>query len=158
MSDSLTPVLEHIEQDFDGAIERLQTFLQIPSISTDPEYKDEVRRCAQHITNDLATIGLEATLHDTIGHPMVVATDDSAGPEAPRVLYYGHYDVQPVEPLDEWKVPPFDGAVVDGPRGKRFVARGAADDKGQLMTFVEAHFLSVLSSCLKVKKNAEANP
>ncbi len=138
MSDSLKPVLEHIEQDFDGAIERLQTFLQIPSISTDPEYKNEVRRCAKHITNDLKSIGLDATMHDTVGHPMVVATDDSAGPDAPRVLYYGHYDVQPVEPLDEWTVPPFDGAVVDGPRGKRFVARGAADDKGQLMTFVEA--------------------
>jgi len=112
--------------------------LQIPSISTDPEYKNEVRRCAKHITNDLKSIGLDATMHDTVGHPMVVATDDSAGPDAPRVLYYGHYDVQPVEPLDEWTVPPFDGAVVDGPRGKRFVARGAADDKGQLMTFVEA--------------------
>jgi len=138
MSDSLTPVLEQIAQDSEAAIKRLQTFLRIPSISTNPEYKDEVRRCAQYIADDLASIGLDATMHDTIGHPMVVATDDSAGPNAPRVLYYGHYDVQPVEPLDEWSVPPFDGAVVDGPRGKRFVARGAADDKGQLMTFVEA--------------------
>ena len=138
MSDSLKSVLEHIEQNFDGAITRLQSLLQIPSISTDPEYKSEVRRCAEYITEDLQSIGLDATMHDTIGHPMVVATDDSAGPNAPRVLYYGHYDVQPVEPLDEWKVPPFDGAVVDGPRGKRFIARGAADDKGQLMTFVEA--------------------
>jgi acetylornithine deacetylase/succinyl-diaminopimelate desuccinylase-like protein len=138
MSNSLKPVLEHIEKEFDGAVSRLQTFLQIPSISTDPAFKSEVRRCAQHITDDLASIGLDAVLHDTIGHPMVVATDDSAGPDAPRVLYYGHYDVQPVEPISEWTVPPFDGAVVDGPRGKRFVARGAADDKGQLMTFVEA--------------------
>jgi acetylornithine deacetylase/succinyl-diaminopimelate desuccinylase-like protein len=138
MSDPLKPVLERIEKDFDGAVERLQAFLRIPSISTDPEYKSEVRRCAEHITNDLQSIGLEAVMHDTIGHPMVVATDDSAGPDAPRVLYYGHYDVQPVEPLDEWTVPPFDGAVLEGSRGKRFVARGAADDKGQLMTFVEA--------------------
>ena len=138
MSNSLKPVLEHIEKEFDGAVSRLQTFLQIPSISTDPAFKSEVRRCAQHITDDLASIGLDAILHDTIGHPMVVATDDSAGPDAPRVLYYGHYDVQPVEPIDEWTVPPFDGAVIDGSRGKRFVARGAADDKGQLMTFVEA--------------------
>lgn len=138
MSNPLKPVLEHIEKEFDGAVSRLQTFLQIPSISTDPAFKSEVRRCAQHITDDLASIGLDAVLHDTIGHPMVVATDDSAGPDAPRVLYYGHYDVQPVEPIGEWTVPPFDGAVVDGSRGKRFVARGAADDKGQLMTFVEA--------------------
>ena len=105
MSDPLKPVLERIEKDFDGAVERLQAFLRIPSISTDPEYKSEVRRCAEHITNDLQSIGLEAVMHDTIGHPMVVATDDSAGPDAPRVLYYGHYDVQPVEPLDEWTVP-----------------------------------------------------
>jgi acetylornithine deacetylase/succinyl-diaminopimelate desuccinylase-like protein len=138
MSNSLNPVLEQIEKNFDGSIERLQSFLQIPSISTDPEYKKEVRRCAEYITNDLKSIGLDAQMHNTIGHPMVVATDDSAGPDAPRVLYYGHYDVQPVEPLEEWEYPPFDGAVVDGPRGKRFAARGAADDKGQLMTFVEA--------------------
>ena len=138
MSNPLTPVLEQIESDFENAIKRLQTFLQIPSISTNPEYKSEVRRCAQHITDELHSIGLTATLHDTIGHPMVVATDDSACKDAPRILYYGHYDVQPVEPLDEWEHPPFEGVVIDGPIGKRFVARGAADDKGQLMTFIEA--------------------
>jgi len=138
MSNSLNPVFAQIEKNFDASIERLQSFLQIPSISTDPAFKTEVRRCAEHITNELKTIGLDATLHDTIGHPMVVATDDSAGPDAPRVLYYGHYDVQPAEPLEKWEHDPFAGVVVDGPRGKRFVARGAADDKGQLMTFVEA--------------------
>jgi acetylornithine deacetylase/succinyl-diaminopimelate desuccinylase-like protein len=137
-SKTLKPVLQHIDAELDSAIERLQTFLKIPSISTNPEYKNEVRRCAEHITGELQSIGLESTLHDTIGHPMVVATDDSAGPNAPRVLYYGHYDVQPVEPLDEWNSPPFDAEVVDGPNGKRIVSRGAADDKGQLMTFVEA--------------------
>jgi len=137
-SKTLEPVLSHIEKDFDSAIDRLQSFLRIPSISTDSEYASEVRRCAEHVTQDLKSIGLDATLHDTIGHPMVVATDDSAGPNAPRVLYYGHYDVQPVEPLEKWKTPPFDAAVVEGDNGKRIVARGAADDKGQLMTFVEA--------------------
>ena len=137
-SERLQLVLQHIETEFDSAIERLQTFLKIPSISTNPEYKTEVRRCAQYITNDLQSIGLDATLHNTNGHPMVVATDDSAGPAAPRVLYYGHYDVQPVDPLDEWNPPPFDADIVEGTHGKRIVARGAADDKGQLMTFVEA--------------------
>jgi len=138
VSETLQPVLDVIDADLENAIKRLQTFLQIPSISTDSEFTSEVRRCAEHITDDLASIGLDATLHDTIGHPMVVATDDSAGPDAPRVLYYGHYDVQPVQPLEEWDHPPFDGVVIDGPRGKRIVARGASDDKGQLMTFVEA--------------------
>jgi len=137
-SETLQPVLDLIDADLDNAIKRLQAFLQIPSISTDTEYAPDVRRCAEHVTNDLASIGLQATMHDTQGHPIVVATDDSAGPDAPRVLYYGHYDVQPVQPLDEWNHPPFDGVVIDGPRGRRIVARGASDDKGQLMTFVEA--------------------
>ena len=138
MSETLKPVLTHVDTHIDDAISRLQSLLRIPSISTDPEFADEVRRCAEHVTKDLESIGLDVTLHDTIGHPMITATDDSAGPDAPRILYYGHYDVQPVEPLDEWTYPPFDGTVVDGPHGKRFVARGAADDKGQFMTFVEA--------------------
>ena len=137
-TEKLQPVLDKINTDLDQAIERLQSLLQIPSISTDPQYAGEVRRCAEHVTTELNSIGLTATLHDTIGHPIIVATDDSAGPDAPRVLYYGHYDVQPVEPLDEWEYPPFDAVVIDGPRGKRIVARGAADDKGQFMTFVEA--------------------
>jgi acetylornithine deacetylase/succinyl-diaminopimelate desuccinylase-like protein len=137
-NETLLPVLQQIDKDIDNSIERLQTFLKIPSISTDPEYKSEVRRCAEHITSELKSIGLDATTHDTIGHPMVVATDDSAGPDAPRVLYYGHYDVQPVEPLEEWITPPFDATIVEGTNGKRIVARGAADDKGQLMTFIEA--------------------
>ena len=111
-SETLQPVLDLIDADLDNAIKRLQAFLQIPSISTDTEYASDVRRCAEHVTNDLASIGLQATMHDTQGHPMVVATDDSAGPDAPRVLYYGHYDVQPVQPLDEWNYPPFDGVVI----------------------------------------------
>ena len=137
-SETLQPVLDHLEQNFDCAINRLQALLRIPSVSTDPEFSGEVHRCAEHLAEDLRSIGLETTVHKTKGHPMVVATDDSAGPDAPRVLYYGHYDVQPVQPLDEWHTDPFEAAVVEGPRGKRIVARGAADDKGQLMTFVEA--------------------
>jgi acetylornithine deacetylase/succinyl-diaminopimelate desuccinylase-like protein len=138
MSDLVAPVQQKINEDLDKAIERLQTLLQIPSVSTDPSYATDVRRCAEHITNDLLSIGLVAKMHDTIGHPMIMATDDSAGPDAPRVLYYGHYDVQPPEPLEEWKNPPFGAEIVDGSNGKQIVARGAADDKGQLMTFVEA--------------------
>jgi|TARA_B110000116_G_scaffold272444_1_gene297659 acetylornithine deacetylase/succinyl-diaminopimelate desuccinylase-like protein len=138
MSNLVNAVHDKINADLDQAIARLQTLLRIPSVSTDPAYANDVRRCAEHITDDLKSIGLEATCHDTIGHPMILATDDSAGPDAPRVLYYGHYDVQPPEPFDEWNHPPFDAEIVDGPNGKRIVARGAADDKGQLMTFIEA--------------------
>ena len=138
VNETLQTVLDHIDQNLDGAIGRLQDLLRIPSVSTDPAYADEVHRCAEHLANDLRSIGLDTTVHKTNGHPMVVATDDSAGPDVPRVLYYGHYDVQPVQPLEEWDADPFEANVVDGPRGKRIVARGAADDKGQLMTFVEA--------------------
>lgn len=138
VNETLQTVLDHIDQNLDGAIGRLQDLLRIPSVSTDPAYADEVHRCAEHLANDLRSIGLDTTVHKTNGHPMVVATDDSAGTDVPRVLYYGHYDVQPVQPLEEWDADPFEANVVDGPRGKRIVARGAADDKGQLMTFIEA--------------------
>ena len=133
-SETLQPVLDLINDDLDNAINRLQEFLQIPSISTDSEYTSEVRRCAEHITSDLTTIGLDVTLHDTIGHPMVVATDDSAGPDAPRVLYYGHYDVQPPDPMDEWISEPFEPTVRDG----NVFARGATDDKGQMLTHIKS--------------------
>ena len=136
--EQLDVVLQQIDCDIDNAVERLQTFLNIPSVSTDPAYKEDVKRCAEWITEDLKSIGLAASCHETNGHPMVVATDDSAGPDAPRVLYYGHYDVQPPEPFDEWESEPFEATLKDSPYGKKIVARGAADDKGQLMTFVEA--------------------
>ena len=136
--DSLQQVLEHIDNHLDEAVERLQTFLKIPSVSTDPAYKTDVQKCAEWITHDLKSIGLEATCYETIGHPMVVAIDDSAGPDTPRILYYGHYDVQPPEPLDEWNDEPFAATISKSPHGEKIVARGAADDKGQLMTFIEA--------------------
>ena len=77
-------------------------------------------------------------MRDTIGHPMVVGHYDGAGEGAPHVLFYGHYDVQPVDPVSLWERDPFDPAMVEVDGEKRIVARGAQDDKGQLMTFVEA--------------------
>ena len=78
-------------------------------------------------------------MRPTAGHPVVVAHHAApSGYAGPHVLFYGHYDVQPVDPLDLWKSPPFDPQLVDGPHGKRFVARGAVDDKGQAMMFIEA--------------------
>ena len=135
----LQPVIDHIEQDFDNAIERLKDLLRIPSISTDPAYNDQTRAAAQWLVDDLKGIGFDASLRDTPGHPMVVAHHDGpAGEDVPHILYYGHYDVQPPDPMELWESGPFEPTIADSPHGKKIVARGAVDDKGQLMTFIEA--------------------
>lgn len=139
---SLDPVLQQIDADFDGAVERLCDLLRIPSISTDPAYNQQTRAAGQWCADQLRDIGFDASLRDTPGHPMVVA--HYAGPEpadgkrVPHILYYGHYDVQPPDPLELWNSPPFEPAIVESPHGKRVVARGAVDDKGQVMLFIEA--------------------
>ncbi len=134
----LEPVLAHIEQNFDAALSRYLAFLRIPSVSTDPAYREEVRRAGEWLADEFRAIGFEAALHETLGHPILLAHHDGASAGAPHLLYYGHYDVQPPEPLELWDSPPFEPAIVDGPHGKRVVARGAVDDKGQVMTFLEA--------------------
>lgn len=134
---SLAPVLDRIDADLPAALERLMDLLRIPSISTDPAFKPECDRAADWLVADLAALGFDASKRPTPGHPMVVAHYD--GPEgAPHLLFYGHYDVQPVDPLNLWHRDPFDPEVQQD--GGRLVirGRGAADDKGQLMTFVEA--------------------
>ncbi len=139
MPSPLDPVVEALEAGLDGAVQRMCSLLRIPSISTDPAYRDDVCRAARLLTDDLASIGFEARVHETPGHPIIVARHP--GPDrgdAAHILYYGHYDVQPPDPLDQWDSPPFEPMIVEGPRGKRVVARGAVDDKGQLMTFIEA--------------------
>ena len=136
---ALDPVLEHLESDFDAAVERLREFVRIPSVSTDPAYADETRRAGQWIADQLTGLGFEASLRDTTGHPVVVAHHPGPGRgRGPHVLYYGHYDVQPPDPLDLWGSGPFDGTIVSAERGPRLMARGAVDDKGQVMTWVEA--------------------
>jgi acetylornithine deacetylase/succinyl-diaminopimelate desuccinylase-like protein len=136
---AVAPVLDHIGSGLDEAIDRLKALLRIPSISTDPAYNDRTREAAEWLVADLASIGFDASVRDTAGHPMVVAHHPGPdGDDVPHVLYYGHYDVQPPDPVELWHSDPFEPAVVDGPRGRRIVARGAVDDKGQLMTFVEA--------------------
>jgi acetylornithine deacetylase/succinyl-diaminopimelate desuccinylase-like protein len=137
---ALPAVLDRIDADLDKALDRLFAFLKIQSISTDPAYKHECRAAAEFVASDLASIGFEATLRPTEGHPVVLGkSGDGRRHSAPRVLFYGHYDVQPVDPLNLWETPPFEPRVATGPDGrKRIVARGASDDKGQLMTFVEA--------------------
>ncbi|MGH8161958.1 MAG: M20/M25/M40 family metallo-hydrolase, partial [Gammaproteobacteria bacterium] len=126
------------DADFDAARERLFALLSIPSVSTDPAHAGDCRRAAEWIAADLAQSGFSAAVRETTGRPLVLAHHPGPGGNAPHVLYYGHYDVQPPDPLDLWTSPPFSPALVDGPKGPRIVARGAVDDKGQCMTFLAA--------------------
>lgn len=134
----LERVLEAVDNGLPETLERLFELLSIDSISTDPAYAPSCLKAANWLVDDLTSIGFEATRHDTPGHPMVVARQDGANTDGPHLLFYGHYDVQPVDPLELWKTPPFEPVIEDTPAGKVIRARGAADDKGQLMTFVEA--------------------
>jgi acetylornithine deacetylase/succinyl-diaminopimelate desuccinylase-like protein len=105
---SLDKVLSHLDANLDNSLERLFELLRIKSISTDPAYKADCRKAAEWLVADLKTIGFDASVRDTPGHPMVVAHHDGATPDAPHVLFYGHYDVQPVDPLNLWENDPFD--------------------------------------------------
>ncbi|MBV8704261.1 MAG: M20/M25/M40 family metallo-hydrolase [Acetobacteraceae bacterium] len=133
----LDTVLGHIESNMDAALERLFALLRIRSISTDPHYAADCRACADWHVEDLKSIGFSASARDTPGHPIVVAHD--RGAQGMSVLFYGHYDVQPVDPLNLWKRDPFDPAIETAGDGSRVIrGRGASDDKGQVMTFIEA--------------------
>ena len=134
---SLDAVLARIDQDLPAATDRLLDLLRIKSISTDPAFKQDCQDAADWLVADLASMGIEAQKRPTPGHPMVVG---HAGPEngKPHLLFYGHYDVQPVDPLNLWDRAPFDPAVEETDSGTVIRGRGAADDKGQLMTFLEA--------------------
>jgi acetylornithine deacetylase/succinyl-diaminopimelate desuccinylase-like protein len=132
----LEAVLKHIDDNLPASLDRLFAILRIDSISTDPVYKDACRRAADWLVSELAGIGFDASACATPGHPIVVGHYGGTGP---RVLFYAHYDVQPADPLDLWRTPPFEPMLVTQPDGRKWIAaRGAADDKGQLMTFVEA--------------------
>jgi len=132
---SLDAVLTRIDDQLPAAIDRLTEVLRIPSISTDPAYKSQCEDAADWLVSDLQSIGAKAEKRMTPGHPMVVGHIDGPGP---HLLFYGHYDVQPVDPLDLWNSDPFDPQIEDTPQGRVIRGRGASDDKGQLMTFVEA--------------------
>ena len=134
---ALERVLSTIDENLDRSLERLFALLRIESVSTDPAYAQNCRAAAEWLSQELANIGLDASVRDTKGHPMVVA--HSKTPDAgPHVLFYGHYDVQPADPVALWETPAFDPQVKTVAGRKAIVGRGSADDKGQLMTFVEA--------------------
>ena len=134
---SLAPVLARIDADLPAALERLFALIRIPSISTDSAYAKDCVACAEALKADFDSLGFTTTVRPTPGHPVVVAHRPKPG--APHVLFYGHYDVQPVDPENLWTDAPFAPSVKEiAPGRKAIIGRGAADDKGQVMTFVEA--------------------
>lgn len=133
----LQAVLDHADAQMDDSLARLFDFIRIPSISTDPAYKTDCRAAADWLTEQLTDLGFDASPRATEGHPMVVAHQTDA--QGPHVLFYGHYDVQPVDPLALWETDPFEPTLRPAPDGDTHITgRGASDDKGQLLTFIEA--------------------
>jgi acetylornithine deacetylase/succinyl-diaminopimelate desuccinylase-like protein len=131
-------VIDFINVNRDRYLDELKAFLAIPSISALPQHADDVKRCANWCADEMRRIGMQnVKLVDTPGNPVVYG-DWLSAPDAPTILFYGHYDVQPVDPLELWESPPFEATIRDG----EIYARGSADDKGQVfMHFkaIEAH-------------------
>ncbi len=139
--------MSHIERVLQRADQRAEAaqawwldWLRIPSVSAQPAHAPDCARAAGFVSDELAQLGFTSRLVGTAGHPVVLAhhPGPSGRPAGPRLLYYGHYDVQPAEPLELWNSPPFDPQVIDGPHGRRVVARGAVDDKGQVAMWMAA--------------------
>ncbi len=135
---SIDAVLNTIDANLDASTQRLFDLLRIPSVSTDPAYAAHCRRAADWLADQLRGLGYEAEVRPTAGHPIVVGHAKAKRKDVPHVLFYGHYDVQPPDPLELWETEPFAPRLAEGKAGKEIVARGASDDKGQLMTFLEA--------------------
>lgn len=142
-------VLAYLRENKERLLGQLKQFLAIPSISTDSSHKEDVEKAAQFIISYIKEIGFsDVELMETKGHPVVYAEYMEAGEDAPTVLFYGHYDVQPVDPLDEWISDPFRAEIRDG----RIYARGASDDKGQVFMH-----LAVFEAFMKTKKKLPLN-
>lgn len=127
-------IKKFVSENKERFIEELKDYIKIPSISTDPERKDDVKNCAIFVENMIKKAGIEKTrIYETDGHPIVYGEWEQSK-ELPTVLIYGHYDVQPVDPLDLWETPPFEGIVKDG----EIFARGANDNKGQNFVHIKS--------------------
>lgn len=133
MNDRMSSVERFLAENAARNVEDLQDLLRIPSISGDSAYRGDVRRAAEYLKDHLADSGCDVELVETAGHPIVYG-EWVHQPGAPTVLVYGHYDVQPPDPLDEWVTPPFEPTIRDG----HIYARGATDDKGQMFTHVKS--------------------
>lgn len=137
----LDRVLHDIDRGLPASLDRLFRLLRFPSVGTDPRHGQDCVRAAQWLASELKAIGFDASVRDTSGQPAVVGKyrPEAMNRHVPHILFYGHYDVQPADPLDLWESPPFEPQIRKGKDGKDCIfARGVADDKGQLMTFLEA--------------------
>jgi acetylornithine deacetylase/succinyl-diaminopimelate desuccinylase-like protein len=139
-SHKVEAVLACLEQTQDDARARLFDLLRIPSISAQPAHAADCAQAARWLADEFAAIGFTTEIRETPGHPIVIGhyagPEGSAAATLPHVLFYGHYDVQPADPLELWESPPFEPQLVDHPDGPRVVARGAVDDKGQVVSFL----------------------
>lgn len=133
MASDSRDVLARIDTEKERYLEELKDYIRIPSISTDPDYKHEVLRAGDFLVGKMREAGLQAERIDTAGHPLVYGEWLGAR-DKPTVLFYGHYDVQPVDPIELWRNPPFEPTV----EGDKLVARGATDDKGQSYAHLKA--------------------
>ncbi len=135
MREHRTAALSYIQNHRERFLGELREFLEIPSVSTDPEHRADMQRAAEWVAEQLRSLGAQRVqIYPTAGHPLVYGEILQAGPQAKTVLIYGHYDVQPAEPLEQWESGAFEPTI----RGERVYARGATDMKGQVMAALKA--------------------
>src|ERR1035441_5343890 len=130
-------VIDYLKKHQSRAVAELCEYVRFPSVSAQPQHREDLRACGEWVVKHCRAIGLEARLCPTAGNPIVVAKTPRAksnGATRPHFLVYGHYDVQPPEPLDLWKSPPFEPRVSNGV----LFGRGTSDDKGQALAHLKA--------------------
>src|SRR5436190_16606117 len=130
----MLPVLDYLKENQQRSIDQLCEYVRFPSVSAQPQHKADLHACAEWVVNHCRGIGLDARLCSTQGHPIVIAKTPPQGRGRPHFLIYGHYDVQPPEPFELWKTPPFEPRI----EGHSLFARGASDNKGQNLAHLKA--------------------